>query len=88
MNPSGLTFSRILGGAYKTLTIANQVIPLYRQVSPMIKNARNAFSIINEINKSNKKEKKNIGFNNVKLQTKNVVSQKKELSLNNPIFFI
>ena len=81
MNPSGYTFTKILNGAYKTLNVANQIIPLYRQVSPMVKNARNAFSIISEINKSNKSidNKNNID---------NVVKQKKELSLNNPVFFI
>ena len=80
MNPSGFTFSKFLGGAYKTLNVANQLIPLYKQVSPMVKNARNAFSIISEFNKSNKiSKKKDVNKKNL---------QKKELPLNNPVFFI
>ena len=81
VNPSNFTFSKFLGGAYKTLTLANQIIPLYQQVSPMVKNARNAFSIIKGVNKSNNFVKKNKSVNS---ETK---IQKKELSLNNPVFF-
>lgn len=84
MNPTGFTFTKFLSGAYKTLTIANQVIPLYKQVSPMIKNARSAFSIISEINKTNKSIKKN----NTSGISNNKIPQKKELSLNNPVFFV
>lgn len=83
MNQSVFSFSRFLGGAYKTLTIANQIIPLYKQVSPVIKNARSVFSTISELNKSNKSViKKN------KVNNSDVLSQKKELSLNNPVFFV
>lgn len=80
MNTSSLVFSKFLSSVYKTLTIANQVIPLYRQVSPMVKNAKNAFSIISEISKSNKPQISKSNSNNSN-------KQKKELSLNNPVFF-
>ena len=83
MNPSSFTFSKFLSGAYKTLNVANQIIPLYKHVSPMIKNARNVFSIISEINKSNKPAR--INYSKSK---KNSIHQKKELSLNNPVFFV
>lgn len=35
-NGSPLTFTRIIGGLSKTVNIANQVIPLYRQAKPLI----------------------------------------------------
>lgn len=76
MNPSSLTFSKILSGAYKTLNVANQIIPLYRQVSPMIKNARNTFTLLKEFRKPT--------YNSVKVEK--VVEQKKE-QVNNPVFF-
>jgi len=50
MNPSGVGFSKFLSGAYKTLNLANQIIPLYQQISPMVKNARNVFSVISKSN--------------------------------------
>jgi len=67
MNPSNFGFSKILSGAYKTLTLANQIIPLYQQVSPMIKNARNAFSVLKEFNKGTK-----ISKTNNKIQKQNI----------------
>lgn len=47
--PSPFSFGKIIGGISKTLNVANQVIPLYKEAKPMIQNARNAFSIIKEI---------------------------------------
>lgn len=43
---TGLTLPKVLGGIQKTLNIANQVIPLYVQVKPIIKNAQSAFSVV------------------------------------------
>lgn len=48
--PNPLSFTRILSGISKSLNIANQIIPIYQQVSPMIKNARSAFGMLKEIN--------------------------------------
>ena len=64
MNPGpilgGLSLARVLGGLGKTLSIANQVIPLYRQAKPLIANARTAFSVLKELQqpKSNQQAKK------------------------------
>ena len=41
---TGLTLPKVLGGIQKTLNIANQVIPLYAQIKPIIKNAQSALS--------------------------------------------
>lgn len=38
----GLSIGTVIGGLSKTLGLVNQAIPLYKQVSPMISNARNA----------------------------------------------
>ena len=40
------SFSKILGGLSKTLSLANQMFPLYEQARPLIANARNAFSVL------------------------------------------
>lgn len=50
---SGLTFTKVLGGLSKTLSVANQVIPLYREAKPMIQNAKTIFSVLKDIGKSN-----------------------------------
>lgn len=48
--PLNNTFSigKVVGGLSKTLNVANQLIPLYKEAKPMIQNARNAFSLIKE----------------------------------------
>ena len=47
---SGITLTKIISGLSKSLSIAQQVIPLYEKSKPMITNARNAFSILKHIN--------------------------------------
>ncbi len=54
---STLTFGKILGGISKTLSIANQVIPLYQQAKPMINNAKTIMSALKDLNNSNAKNK-------------------------------
>ena len=77
MNQSSFGFTNVLNGISKTLNLANQVIPLYKEVSPMVKNAKNVISTISSSNLFNKRAiKKTVQTN-----------QKKELSLNNPVFF-
>lgn len=43
---SAFSFSKIIGGLSRTLSIANQLIPLYKQAMPMIKNARTILSAL------------------------------------------
>ena len=49
----GLTFTKVLSGISKTLSVANQVIPLYREAKPMIKNAKTILSVLKEMNGNN-----------------------------------
>lgn len=50
-----LSLSKVLGGVSKFLSIANQAIPLYKEVKPMIGNARKALELVREFsNNSNK----------------------------------
>lgn len=49
---SGLTFTKVIGGISKTLSIANQVIPLYREAKPMINNAKTILSVLKGMNTS------------------------------------
>lgn len=49
---NGLTFTKVLGGISKTLSIANQVIPIYREAKPMINNAKTILSVLKGLNTS------------------------------------
>lgn len=75
---SGLTFSSILSGTQKVLGVANQAIPLVKQVQPMMNNAKTMFKIMNEFKRSDSKTKsskttsKNNSVYNNSQQTKNI----------------
>lgn len=47
---TGLTVTKVLGGLSKALGIANQAIPLYQQIKPMVGNARKVMSVLKEFN--------------------------------------
>ncbi|MBR1413862.1 MAG: hypothetical protein IJ574_04260 [Bacilli bacterium] len=53
MNPEsiiskGISIPKIISGLGKTLSVANRVIPLYKQAKPMVQNAKKAFNILKE----------------------------------------
>lgn len=81
-----LSFSKILGGLSKTLTVANQVLPLYKQAKPLINNLGNVRTILStftkDTNTNNSSTKKTTSSN-----TKSV-EKKEEVSIPNlPTFF-
>ena len=47
----GFSFSTLLNGAQKTLNFVNQAIPVVKQVSPMMRNAKTMFRVMNEFKK-------------------------------------
>ena len=47
----GFSFSTLLNGAEKTLNFVNQAIPVVKQVSPMMRNAKTMFRVMNEFKK-------------------------------------
>ena len=84
---TGLTLTKVLGGISKTLGIANQVIPLYREAKPMIKNAKTIMSVLRDLNKpiNNKPSKKD----KVELQKKETFSSNTKFNnINSPSFFL
>ena len=48
----GFNFGSILSGTQKALNLANQAIPLIKQVSPVFKNAKTMFRVMNEFRKT------------------------------------
>lgn len=88
----GLSFGKVLTGLSKTLSIANQVIPLYQQAKPMIGNAKSAFKLLKEFSKpaeaeTVKKEKAVKIDNNIQKKTNTSSSSKVESNRNLPVFF-
>ncbi len=64
----------VIGGLSKTLNIANQMIPLYKQVKPLLSSSNKILSNLQNI----KKESKSVISNNLI----------KEESNNKPTFFL
>lgn len=78
-----ITFSGILTNTQKILNVANQTIPLVKQVKPVFGNAKTIFKVMNEFKKSNKsiskKNEANISNSNIKNE---------EINSDGPIFFV
>ena len=70
---------QLIGGLSKTLNIANQMIPIYKQVKPLISNSKNVLSNLQKlnINKATNINKQSIP------NTQNIVS-----NTNSPTFFL
>ena len=51
---TGVSINNFLNGTQKVLNIANQTIPLVKQVKPIIGNAKTMFRVMNEFKKSDK----------------------------------
>jgi len=49
---STLSLTKVLGGISRVLGIANQAIPIYKEVKPMISNARKVMSVLKEFNQT------------------------------------
>lgn len=80
----GLSLVKIINGISKTLSIANQVIPIYQKAKPALSNIRNVFGILKEMNKPTKETKKEI---NIKpLQSDE--TKTKPIETKSPTFFL
>ncbi|MEG1892609.1 MAG: hypothetical protein RR189_01790, partial [Bacilli bacterium] len=91
MVSSGLTLGKVIGGISKTLSVANQIIPLYQQAKPMISNAKKVMSILKEFNKPSSTS--NINKTKINNNKTNVIEGNIKKSTNNstplssPVFF-
>lgn len=61
---SGGKLSSIINGTQKTLGIVNQAIPLVQQLSPIMKNAKTMFKVMNEFKRAEKPKNSNNALNN------------------------
>lgn len=84
---SKINWSTLLSNTQKALNVANQAIPLYYQVKPVVSNIRALGKIGKELN--------NVSVNDVQSKTKNIDNEKKgsiiqteEKIINEPTFFL
>ncbi len=68
---TGLTFGGIVDGTQKVLNIANQAIPLVKQVKPIVGNAKTMFKVMSEFKRVQPVKKEN---NNKNLNSSNVIN--------------
>ena len=78
-------FSGMLEGLSKTLNLANQAIPLYREAKPILTNAKSAWKITRDfLNRDSKSIPKKTTTNNI--QNKKTIHISKPI--NSPQFFL
>lgn len=85
---SGLSFTKILTGISKTLNIANQVIPLYKEAKPMLNNAKTVLSVLKGINTPNNSGNTSTKNNQISNNTIKKDTVLKNSNTNNPSFFL
>lgn len=86
----GLNWSSILNNTQKTLGIVNQAIPMFKQMSPVVKNAKTMFKIMNEFKKEDTSSNVvNSTVNSTSNDNYTAINQEDEKSYNNgPTFFL
>lgn len=77
---NGLSLIKIISGLSKTLNIAREVIPIYKQVKPIISNSGKLLSGLNNFS-LNKQKNDNNNNNNTS------TTELKQITNNNPVFF-
>lgn len=85
---NGLTLTKVIGGISKTLSIANQVIPLYREAKPMINNAKTILSVLKGVNTSKTSNSSGNASTNITQQKKDTPKVERKVNTNNPVFFL
>ncbi len=81
----GLSLGKILNGLSKTLSIANQAIPIYEQVKPMVGNAKKLFSLVKEF--KNTPVEKETKPNHHQKTIKKELPSKPQVNSSLPVFF-
>lgn len=89
----GFNWSGLLSNVQKTLGIVNQAIPMVKQVSPIINNAKTMFKIMNEFKKVDTPTENNKKIN-IEQSSKESTEQIDDMQVQNnqndngPTFFI
>ncbi len=79
---SRLNLGSILSGTTRVLNFANQAIPMFKQISPMVKNMKTMFKVMNEFKKTDS------GPSNVDIPNISSNNQFTYANNNGPTFFV
>ncbi len=85
----GIKWGSLLSGTQKVLGVANQAIPVIRQITPVMKNAKTMFRVMNEFKKvDTPTETTSNNTNSVHPETSETVSNVSTQTTEGPTFFI
>ena len=82
----GISWSSILTNTQKTLGVVNQAIPLIKQASPIISNAKTMFKIMNEFKKNETPVSNSKDVSDT--DSSEISTNKTTTSSNGPVFFL
>ena len=87
LQTNSLNITKIIGGLSKSLNIVNQVIPIYKEMKPIITNAGSILSVFKEMTKEDKSLQNNTVLKEDKISLINNNDEKKEGIINNTLTF-
>ena len=85
---TGISIGNFLNGTQRVLNIANQTIPLVKQVKPMIGNAKTMFKVMNEFKKTDKQNFVSTQKNNEIIINNDININSEKDNYEGPTFFI
>lgn len=90
----GITLSSIINGTQRTLGLVNQAIPIVKQVTPVMKNAKTMFRVMNEFKKvdapTNNSNSVSNDYSSNEVSNEEVINTEKQdyVSSGGPTFFV
>lgn len=87
---SGLTIGKVISGISKSLNVVNQLIPIYKEVKPVIGNAKTILSTLKEFGNTNIKSAQKTIINKNEIIKKDIPLKENISNIstnNNPVFF-
>lgn len=85
----GFNLSSIINGTQRTLSLVNQAIPVIKQVTPVMRNAKTMFRVMNEFKKvDSPTETKTSSQPTTNLVTENTQPETANISTGGPTFFV
>ncbi len=81
----GINWGNILNNTQRTLNIINQAIPAVKQISPMVRNARTMFRVMNEFNRTNTPSQTT---SNIETANINTSTKQESNTTSGPTFFL
>lgn len=84
---SGLSLGKIISGISKSLSVVNQLLPLYREIKPVIGNAKTILSTLKEVGSVKAISSQKIINQSDPNNTKDTSINESISSNNQPVFF-